>query len=280
MKVNRKRKLGSLLLALLFLTSCAPQGSSPIQKPTNTTDSNSTEQPGVTVTASARSPSTELPSTSGTSLCSKMYYPVREGATWIYKNTGSPAGEFSFTDTVTSIREDGFTLTSQFRDVAWTQEWACQPEGLVALQLGGAPAMTLTAQGIQLDLEISNVSGVTFPKEITTGNQWQHNLDFDGQVEIAGQSGEAQGNAVTRFTAMGIETVTVPAGTFEAMKIQVEPALDINVGFQLLSIPVTVGGTYTYWFVQNFGWVKASGIGNFAGQSLSETIELQSYNIP
>ena len=140
--------------------------------------------------------------------------------------------------------------------------------------------MTLNAQGIALDLEINNVSGLTFPKEVAAGDQWQHNLDFYGQVEMSGQSGDAQGTAVTRFTAIGAETVTVPAGTFEAMKIQVEPTLDINVGYGGFSLPVTVGGTYTYWFVQDIGWVKASGTGNFAGQSLSETIELQSYHIP
>ena len=274
MNLNWKRKLISLLLAMLFITACASPRSGA------TTEPISTEQPGVTETASAQSPSTETPSFSGNNLCGNLYYPVRQGATWIYKSTGSPAGEFSFTDTVTSVGEDSFTLTSQFGDVVRTQGWACQEIGLVALQLGGAPAATLNAQGIQLDLEINNVSGLTFPREITPGDQWQHNLDFDGQVEMAGQSGDAQGTAVTRFTAIGNETVTVPAGTFEALKIQVEPTLDINVGYGGFSLPVTIGGTYTYWFVQNIGWVKASGTGNFAGQSLSETIELQSYNIP
>lgn len=278
MKVNRKRKLLSLLLVLFTITACAPSGSGSNQQPTNTIEL--TSQPGVTETASAQSTLTETPSTSVTGLCSNLYYPVREGATWTYKNTGGPAGEFGFTDTVTSVREDGFTLTSQLNDLSWTQEWACQQEGLVALQLGGAPAVTLAAQGIQLNLEISNVSGVTFPKEIMAVNQWQHNLEFDGIVEMAGQSGEAQGDAVTRFTAIGNETVTVPAGTFEAMKIQVEPTLDISVGYGGFSLPVTVGGTYTYWFVQNIGWVKAAGTGRFAGQSMSETIELQSFHIP
>jgi hypothetical protein len=258
----------------------APVRNSPTQQAIKTTESTSTEQPGVTETTAAQGTPTQIPSTSTSNLCGNLYYPVRQGATWTYKSTGSPAGEFSFTDTITSVREDGFTLTSQYGDVVRTQEWACQQTGLVALQLGGAPAVTLQAQGVQLDLEINNVSGVTFPKEITAGDQWQHTLDFDGQVEMAGDSGDAQGTAVTRFTAIGIETVTVPAGTFEAMKIQVEPSLNINVGYGGFSLPVTVGGTYTYWFVQNTGWVKASGTGNFVGQSLSETIELQSYNIP
>lgn len=224
MNLNWKRMFISLLLAMLFVSACAAPGNGANPEPT------STQPPGVIETATAQSPSTETPSTTENSLCDNPYYPVRQGATWTYKSTGSPAGEFSFTDTITSARSDGFTLTSQFGDLTRTQEWACEDIGLVALQLGGAPAVTLTAQGVQLDLQINNVSGVTFPKEIIAGNQWQHNLDFEGQVEMAGQSGNAQGTAVTRFTAIGSESVTVPAGTFEAMKIQVEPTLDINVG--------------------------------------------------
>ena len=277
MKANRIRNLLSLFLALLFVTACGAPEIGSTQQPIETAEPSTTEQSGDTEIAPI---ATETSSQSATSLCSNTYYPVREGATWTYKSTGSTAGEYSFTDTVTSVRDDGFTLTSQFGDLTRTQEWSCAQEGLVALQLGGTSAATLNTQDMQLNLDVKNVSGVTFPREITAGDQWQHNLDFEGQMDIAGQSGEATGSAQTSFTALGNESVTVPAGTFEAMKIQVDSTLNINVEFQGLSVPVTIGGTYTYWFVQDTGWVKASGTGDFGGQSFTETIELQSYNIP
>jgi hypothetical protein len=280
MKVNWNRMLIGLLLALVFVTACSSPGSGLTQEPINTSQPNTTEAPGDTATAPVQSTPTEIPPTEQTSLCANTYYPVREGSTWTYASTGSPAGEYSFTDTITSVREDGFTLTSQFGDLTRTQEWACEEQGLVALQLGGTSAATLNTQDMQLNLEVKNVSGVTFPREITAGDEWQHNLEFEGQMDIAGQSGEATGSAGTSFTALGNESVTVPAGTFESMKIQVDSTLNINVGFQGLSVPVTISGTYTYWFVQDVGWVKASGTGDFGGQSFSETIELQSYNIP
>src|SRR5574342_189400 len=193
----------------------------------------------------------------GEGLCANAYYPVREGSTWSYKSTGGPAGEYSFTDTITSVREDGFTLSTQFNELTRTQEWACKPEGLVALQLGGAPAATLNSQNMQLDLEVKNVSGVTFPSEINPGDQWQHDLDFEGKMTVAGQEGTATGDAQTRFTTIGNESVTVPAGTFDALKIQVDTTLNINVSFQGANVPVTFSGTYTYWFAQGAGWVKA-----------------------
>jgi len=275
MEVRKIKTILSLLLIIIFVTACSSATNTPPVQPqtTETPQTNATEP--ATVTAEGDG----MPVT-GQGLCANAYYPIREGATWSYKSSGGPAGEYSFTDTITSVRDDGFTLSTQFGDLTRTQEWGCQSEGLVALQFGGAPAAMLNAQNMQLNLEINNVSGVTFPSEINAGDQWQHNLDFEGNVTVANEEGAATGNAQTSFNAVGNESVTVPAGTFDALKIQVDTTLNINVTYQGLSVPVTFFGSYTYWFVQGVGWVRASGTGEVAGTSFSETMELQSYNIP
>lgn len=277
MKLKQNGKLLSVLLALLLVTACSSPGSSSTQEAINTTAPNITEQSGET---EANPISSETPITSETSLCTNTYYPVREGATWTFNSTGSPAGEYSFTDTITSVREDGFTLTSQFGDLTRTQEWGCKQEGLVALQLGGASAATLNNQNMDLNLVVDNVTGVTYPSQITAGDTWQHNLSFAGELNFSGQTGEATGNVQANFTALGEESVTVPAGTFTAMKVLLDSDLNINAKFKGLSVPVTISSTYTYWLAKGVGWVKASGTGEFSGQSFSETIELQSYILP
>jgi len=267
----------SILLTIIIVTACATP---PIEPQTTST-------PEIVVTETVTEPPaaqegniTSEPPVTGEGLCANAYYPVLEGATWSYKSNGGPAGEYSFTDTITSVRDDGFTLSTQFGDLTRTQEWNCTTEGLVALQLGGAPAALLNAQNMQLDLQVNNVSGVTFPSEIQPGDQWNHNLDFEGNITVAGEEAAASGNAQTSFNAVGTESVTVPAGTFDALKIQVDTVLDITASYAGLSVPVTFSGTYTYWFVQGVGWVKASGTGSIAGESFSETTELQSYTIP
>jgi len=266
----------SLALIIIFVTACS---STETETPTAT---------AIPATEEPQSTATELPVTTegsglpvaGEGLCANAYYPVRQGATWSYKSTDGPAGEYSFTDTITSVREDGFTLSTQFDDLTRTQEWACRPEGLVALQLGGAPAAMLSSQDMQLNLEVKNASGVTFPSQINAGDQWQHNLDFEGNMSVAGQEGSATGNAQTSFTAIGNESVIVPAGTFDALNIRVDTTLNFNVTYQGLSVPLTFSGSYNYWFAQGVGWVKASGTGDVAGSSFTETLELQSYSIP
>ena len=280
MEKNSIKSIVSVLLTIILLGAC----SSPATPSPTETQLIETQAPPATSTEIA----TEPPATSesagapaaGEGLCANTYYPVREGATWSYQSTGSPAGAYAFTDTITPIREDGFSLSSRFGDLTRTQEWACKPEGLVALQLGGTSAATLNTQNMQLNLEVKNVSGVTYPSEINVGDQWQHNLDFEGKMSVANQEGSATGNAQTNFNAIGNENVTVPAGTFDALKIQIDTTLNINVSVQGISVPVKFSGSYSYWFVKDVGWVKASGTGSMAGTSFNETIELQSYNIP
>ena len=266
MEQKKIKTFFSLLLTIMFLEACA----SPINVPTVEPQATRTEPPQTTVTEPA----------TGAGLCANAYYPARQGATWNYKSTGSPAGDYSFTDTITSVRSDGFTLSTQFNNLTRTQEWACKPEGLVALQFGGAPAALLNAQSMQFDVQASNVNGVTFPSQIKPGDQWQHSLDLQGNVTVANQSAAAKGNAVNNFTAVGMESVTVPAGTFDAMKIQVDTTVNLNASYKGLSLPVKFTASYTYWFAQGVGWVKASGTGSAVGTSFSETTELQSYNMP
>lgn len=264
-KIRRISTPIGVLLIIIFLAACSSPSVPPQElQPTETVP---------TVTAPVATEPTA-------SLCTNAYYPVREGATWNYKSTGGPAGEYSFTDTITSAREDSFTLSTQIADLTRTQEWACKPEGLIALQLGGAPTAMLNSQNIQLNLDVKNSSGVTFPSQMNVGDQWQQNVDVQGNVSVANEEAEATGNAQMNFAAIGKEGLTVPAGTFDALKVKVEVTLNINAAYEGITLPVTFSGEYTYWFVPDVGWVKATGTGSVLGSSFSETTELQSYNIP
>ena len=137
----------------------------------------------------------------------------------------------------------------------------------------------LNSQNIQLDLDINNSTGVTFPSQINLGDQWQQTLDFTGSVSVANEEAGATGDAQMNFSAIGNEGVTVPAGTFEALKVEVDVTLNINATYEGITLPVTFSGEYTYWFAPGVGWVKASGTGRVLGSSFTDTTELQSYNI-
>lgn len=281
----------SVFLLMTVVVSCTNAGATSTSEPSlplATQGSMPTETPAAEATAITDAPpATESPVNPGAGMpamgsgqCANAYYPVRNGATWTYASTGSPAGNYSFTDTITSVTDAGFTLTTQFNELSRTQEWGCNAEGLVALELGGVSAATISTSGAQMSLDVTNISGITYPNTIAQGDQWQHDLEFTGNMSIAGQEGEASGTAQSSFSALGMESVTVPAGTFDAMKIEINTTVTIGVSFQGMKLPVTFTSSYMYWFVQGVGWVKASGTGDIGGQTFTETIELQSYSIP
>ena len=220
-----------VLLIILSLAACSFPSVPPQElQPTETVQTAVTESAVTESTATA-----SLPAAQG--LCANAYYPVRAGATWNYKSTGGPAGEYSFTDTITSVREDGFTLSTQIRDLRRSQEWTCKPEGLVALQLGGAPAAMLNSQNIQLNLDVTNSSGVTFLSQMNAGDQWQQSADVQGKASVANEEADATGTAQMNFAAVGTESVTVPAGTFDALKVNVDVTLNINAAYEALIFP-------------------------------------------
>ncbi len=220
-----------------------------------------------------------IPNT-GTS-CDNPLYPVRQNAAWTYSNTGGQTSPFTYTDTITNVRVDGFTLTSQFSNLTRTQEWLCKPEGLQALQLGGGTAAVIATQGLTANFTTSDVTGITLPANITPGLQWTYGLNMQGTMATpSDQNAEANGSVSVVMQEMGTESITVPAGTFNAAKIQATSTFDIMASFQGVGIPVKFTGTSILWYAPGVGLVKSVDNGDFGGSTFSATTELQSYNIP
>src|SRR5215207_9050485 len=89
----------TLLLLLIMITACSAR------------DRNESTNP----TERVEAPTPDGPST-GSGLCTNSYYPIHEGATWTYKSTVAISGDYEFTETITQVRKDGFTVTSQVGD--------------------------------------------------------------------------------------------------------------------------------------------------------------------
>jgi hypothetical protein len=247
-------KLFGLLVVVGLLAACSPT------VPTNN------QTPGGSTTVEG--------------VCANDYFPVVQGATWTYKSTGGPAGNYSYTDTVSAVDSNGFTLTSDFGKVTRTQKWSCTDKGLAAMELGGPAVATLNSQDMNFTFDVKKVDGVTLPPQIKTGDGWQHTLDFEGKMEIAKEPATAEGSAQSVFKALGDESVNVPAGTFQATKVQVDTNITFTIKVQGIAVPASYSGSYTYWYAKGVGWVKAQGQGTITGTSFNETIELQKYSIP
>jgi hypothetical protein len=261
------RPASILLLVLLLSTSLTACGTNSADNQDIVLPIIQTTEPGVLPTASE--------------LCGNPLYPSTQGAIWVYASTGGPSGAFIYTNSVTEARADGFTLTTQFANQTRTQEWSCQADGLKALQLGGGSAAGISIQDMTSELTTSEIMGISMPQNITSGMQWQYSLKLQGTLVMPGDpQAPANGIYSIAMQEVGQETITVPAGTFETVKIQSNSTVDIISSFGGAELPIKFSGTTITWYAPGVGYVKAVENGDFGGEFFSSTTELQSYNIP
>lgn len=210
------------------------------------------------------------------SSCENNLFPVKDGATWTFTGQFSKSA-YTRVFTVTNVGSNDFQGTMHITDgsgnvlIDTTDSWQCTTAGLV--ELAGPLGVTLQSVYGGAAMKTLSTSGVTIPAQIKAGDTW-------GQVSDLEFTSAQQTNQATltyNFSAFGSEQVTVSAGTFNAMKVQVHASTQAVLSGQ--SVAVTVSGFE--WFAPGVGHVKSSetvyalGI-PFAG----EEGELQSYKIP
>ena len=215
--------------------------------------------------------------------CGNPYFPVRNRVAYEYTSSGSPAGVYSFRNATSNARPEGFTVTTKFNKVTHTLDWECRPEGIVAMGFGLTDAASSLAIGQFTNFTASNITGVTMPANLAPGLEWTYALDLQGTevVKPGEPAGNMTGHVSMTFKAGNTESVTVPAGTFDAIAIEVKTVSEFRVtSASGQNQKITSHTTYTVWYASGVGWVKSNGSGNLNGQEYFETIVLDSYKIP
>ena len=238
------------------------------------------EQPGEEIPAEP----TDLPSIdTGSDACNHPYYPGVEGATWTYASDDSTFGAYEYTDLITNVRSDAFTLVSQFDELERNQQWSCSAEGLTALTFSGpGGAGSVATTGMNAEFETTDVSGITLPASITPGDTWTQTFSISGVQEMAdGPSATTEGEVQMAFEALRIEPLTVAAGSFEnALVIAIEFNMQFTVHVEGFELPTEFSTIGTAWYAPGVGLVKTESSGSLFEEGYTETIELTSYNIP
>lgn len=202
--------------------------------------------------------------------CGNVFLPVREGASWTYRTSGT-AGEGTRTDTISGGDAiNAFLIQTKLQDITYLQPWNCTAQGLVNLGLDRA---LFTGRNGVVKLEPTSVSGVTLPVKIKAGDHWTQVVAFRFEsTSVAGS-----GTLTYAFAAMGAEKAAVPAETFTAMRIDVQATMDLAVN----------GGTSTIhfdsqqWWAPGSGLVKMTGSGTTGdGPRFESNLELVQHHLP
>jgi hypothetical protein len=235
-----------LIVTILCLLLAACQSAQPSQQPQ--------------VQSSEVAPSAQAPSNQGSAnLCDNPYLPVVEGATWSYNLTTSSGSKIS-TDTITDVGNDAFLVETNQASLNFVVTWSCTPEGLNWLQSDGGMFSAVFQSGGTV--ETLSSSGVFLPANVQPGDTWT----TTEEIHVVGLGLDETFTVTAAFNAVGMETVTVPAGTFNALRI------DITMSNSSQTLPVTLEGSS--WVVEGIGQVK-----NVANNP-SFDLEMTSFSIP
>ena len=182
--------------------------------------------------------------------CDNKYLLTKNGATRIF------VGKSGYTEQVTisqlkanSFDEDWQTNPVDGKKSLFAYFWKCTTAGLV---LTGSNNVTF-----------SSITGVAVPVSIHVGDQWTNSYET------------ATGTFTQNYTAIGEESVTVPAGSFTAMKIQISA-----VSQQNSPGPFALKTDGFEWWAAGIGKVKSSLTYTTDKTTTQINRELQSYSNP
>lgn len=207
----------------------------------------------------------------GRTACDHPYFPLRQGAQWRYQG-----GEVPMAWSVDSVSGDQTNATAlvtiDFGEGQLQYEWTCDSQGLhfyfSAINFAGETPGEIT-------IETTSHGGpmLLSADQLEPGATWSSAFTTNVTTAVAGVEATMTVDTEQSHTAGEPTSVTVPAGTFEALPVTIEgttsaSGLGMNTG--------ETSFTTTLWFGRDAGIVRIES----SGMSGSYTQDLVSYTIP
>jgi hypothetical protein len=257
--------LGITILLLSMLACNLGKGPAPEGNENPAQTGSSTEVPNV-------APSD---STSGNGACTNPYLPIVAGATWNYNLTGPQSD--TFTRSIVSVESSSFTDQDVFGTGVTRQgKWNCDNGALTALDPTSGNSASVNSENVSVDFQTTSASGVTLPASLNPGDTWTQAITLEGTENFNGLDVPAKNEFTNTCTVGSTESVTVAAGTFDAVRVDCQTAMTITITMNDAPISTPITFTATSWYAEKVGLIKTVS----TGSGLDSTVELTSYSIP
>lgn len=254
------------IFVLVSMLACNLGASAPAGDGSKPTDSFTTEAP-------AAEPTEVAPA--APNACDNPYMPIIVGATWNY-NLNGPTPD-TYIHSILSVEADGFTEQDVFAAGVTRQgQWKCENGNLIALNPSGGGSNNINAEGNSVDFQTTALEGVTLPASLNPSDSWSQSITLEGTQTLNGEAFPASNQTTQNCTAIGIESVTVPGGTFDAMRVDCQVTLNLALKMGDTPLTTTLSLNNISWYAIKVGLVKTVS----TGSGLDSTIELTSYSIP
>ncbi len=164
-------------------------------------------------------------------MCDNPYFPLRAGDEIEYRNSGA-GGESSYTmkvlETATGSAKIEYIFGTK-KGMTMTQNLFCE-NGRITTDT----YMNLTSGtgGVEMRSDTEGVEGDLMPKDVKVGSVWTTKYTMSSKFEGAEMPGGFGGIKMTVKSTNKVvkeEKITVPAGTYVALKIRVESSIDMSM---------------------------------------------------
>jgi hypothetical protein len=234
--------------------------------------------PSATLIPEGGQPATEVSAgnaSDSSNACDNPYMPIATGVTWNYKLTG-PVSD-TFTRSIISVEANSFADKEVFgTGVTRQSTWNCDNGSLIALNPADGGSSTINTEDYSVDFQTTALSGVTLPASVNAGDTWNQTMTLEGTQTINETQIPTKNQFSNTCTAIGIESVTTEAGTFNAMRVECVTVMDITVTMNDNPIQQNLTLNGMNWYAENIGLVKTT----TTGAGFDSTVELVSYTIP
>ena len=184
--------------------------------------------------------------------CDHPYMPLRTGSSWTYSMPDGTA-TWSVSSASGSNESAEATMEISFAEASMVAHWTCSAAGIVSYDFG---SFSVSGLGEVASMEVVESSGVFLPAAdlLVPGYSWPENYTLTMNVSAEGTELEFTMTSAGTWTAVGTETVTVPAGTFEALRV--DGTENITMSGVMGMEPVNIGVNSTYWYAEGVGMVR------------------------
>jgi hypothetical protein len=166
------------------------------------------------------------------------YFPISAGSSWTYSSTSSDS-TFTYVQTITQSTSSSFSMKTTSTSLPG---WTTEDYVLLLTKAWGEADQTLYDDGGNVTQTVTfNPAIPALPSKWDIGTH-----DFGMSILTSNPPLDIDGLTLSDITVNGSESVTVPAGTFSALKVTT-----------VASYP-TISITQSLWFVDGVGIVKST----------------------
>jgi hypothetical protein len=178
------------------------------------------------------------------------------------------------------VSNKGFTTSNQSSlGTGGTSEikWTCKDGKLAAFD-AGSNSLSMATSKMKVTSTSINVDGYNVPNSFAVGTTWSEKVTINDTVQSGAKSVDSRIDSTVDCSAGGAESVTVPAGTFDAVKVTCTNTVAISELMQATAIPAGAPSTVdiTDWYAKGVGLVKSVRISAAGG---TDTSVLTQYKI-